>query len=417
LRQAAEQGLISAQLRFATLLRQGRVIEQNLPLSAHYFKFAADQGSLEGQLEYAICLVRGNGISINHRESEYYLRQAVQQGDMRAQMRLGICLLSGLFGRFDFDEARALFDLASISNPFGQFLRDSLCQSDYELITLSEFSSNGSIYSVLRNSSDQSIPLIRLLNSREDDHHSFPIWQQAAQFSLGYLVDLSQTQRCNLGSLPTDLLSGESIQNMTKRIFRMYTIECSLYKNVNHFLRCFPINIIGKFMNELKGILHYIYLLQSSLEYCSYHHPLSKDVIVYRGFQSGGKRLAPLYGSMINEVIVWSSFTSTSTNRAYVINHFIKNEDSILFEIALHPGNVAVSIKQYSAIPSESEILIAASTGFKIEGVEYIELEIQKSDSLSVVMIPLVKLSYFLSWSDFNIDEQPLTVLVEGDAI
>jgi hypothetical protein len=79
----------------------------------------------------------------------------------------------------------------------------------------------------------------------------------------------------------------------------MYTVESSLYKNVNHFLRCFPIKIVGKVLTELKGILHYIYLLQSSLNYRSYYHPLSDDLFVYRGFASGG-RLAPLYESMID---------------------------------------------------------------------------------------------------------------------
>jgi hypothetical protein len=118
-------------------------------------------------------------------------------------------------------------------------------------------------------------------------------------------------------------------------------------------------------MNELKGILHYIYLLQSSLEYCSHYYPLSKECVVYRGYRSGGVRLAPLYESMIDEVIVWSGFTSTSTNRAYVMRQFIKDEDSILFEIALHPGDVAVSMRQYSVILLESEILIAASLGSK----------------------------------------------------
>jgi hypothetical protein len=151
------------------------------------------------------------------------------------------------------------------------------------------------------------------------------------------------------------------------------------------------------------------------LEYCSHHHPLLNDIIVYRGFVSNGSRFAPLYESMIDEVIVWSGFTSTSTDRDYVINHYITNEDSILFEIALHPGNVAISIQDYSDFPSESEILIAASTGFKVEGVEYIDVEIRQSDSLKVMRIPLVKLNYWLSWSDFDINQYPSTVLIEGN--
>jgi hypothetical protein len=367
LRRAADQGSISAQLRFATLLRQGRMISQDLSLSAHYFKLPANQGSIEGQLEYAICLLRGAGVSIDRQECESYLRQAVKQGDMRAQMRLGICLLCGMFGRFDFNEARALFNLASVSNRFAQVLRDSLCQSDYELITVSEFLSKGRLFSILRSSSNESISLIRLLNSdfddyNKDDDHLLLIWQEVARLSFEYLIDLSQDQSDILESLPTDLLSCDSILEMIDRIFRMYTVECSLYKNVNHFLRYFPIHVICKFMKELKGILRHIYLLQSSLEYYSHYNPLSNDIVVYRAFASDGVRLAPLYESMIDEVIVWSSFTSTSTDRDHVIEHFVKNGDGILLEIALHPGNAAISIEEHSVHQLESEILIAAST-------------------------------------------------------
>jgi hypothetical protein len=104
--------------------------------------------------------------------------------------------------------------------------------------------------------------LIRLLNfdfgdDHEDDRHHLLIWQEIARFSFEYLIDLSQSQLHALRSLPTDLLSCESISDMIGLIFRMYTIECSLYQNVNHFLRCFPVKIVGKFLTELKGILHY----------------------------------------------------------------------------------------------------------------------------------------------------------------
>jgi hypothetical protein len=95
----------------------------------------------------------------------------------------------------------------------------------------------------------------------------------------------------------------------------------------------------------------------------------------------------------------------------------MKDKDSILFEIALHPGNVAICIADHSVRPSESQILIAASTGFKIEGVEYIDVEMQSSDCSKVVTIPVVKMSYFLSWSDFDIDECPPRSLIESDSI
>jgi hypothetical protein len=81
----------------------------------------------------------------------------------------------------------------------------------------------------------------------------------------------------------------------------MDTIESPLYKNINHFLRCFPVCLICKFMNELKGLLHYSYLLQSSFEYIKFIHPFQSDVIVCRGLQTGGKKLIALYVSMIGE--------------------------------------------------------------------------------------------------------------------
>jgi TPR repeat protein len=180
MRRAAVNGSISAQLCFATLLRHGRAIKHDLPHSTHYFKLASDQISIEGQFRYAICLLCGDGVSIDHPECENYFSQAVKQGDMRAQMRLGICLLWGMFGRFEFDKARALLDLASVSNRFAQVLRDSLCQSDCELVAPLEFSSKGSIFAILRSSSNESIPLIRLLNfhlgdCNEDDRHQLLI--------------------------------------------------------------------------------------------------------------------------------------------------------------------------------------------------------------------------------------------------
>jgi hypothetical protein len=61
-------------------------------------------------------------------------------------------------------------------------------------------------------------------------------------------------------------------------------------------------------MNELKDLLYYPYVLQPSIEYIKCIHPFQSDVIVYRGLQTGGKKLIPLYVSMIGEIIVWSSF-------------------------------------------------------------------------------------------------------------
>jgi hypothetical protein len=254
------------------------------------------------------------------------------------------------------------------------------------------------------------------------DHISnFNVWKDIARHCFEYLIDLSRDQSHALSALPTDLISCNTISDMIPLIFRMYTIECSLYKTMNHFLRCFPIKLVGKFVRELSGILHYIYLLQSSLEYCSRKDPLANATVVYRVISGNGSRLGSLYESMIDEVIVWPSFTSTSTDRAFVIAHFIKDEDSILFEIRLHPGAVPASIQAYSAVPSESEYLIAASSGFKVDAVDYVDVDVniggQSSDGLRRLRIPEVKLSYCLSWSDFDINERPVAVLIESEEI
>jgi hypothetical protein len=178
------------------------------------------------------------------------------------------------------------------------------------------------------------------------------------------VIDLGEKESVALSSLPTDLVACTSIPDMIALILLMYTVECSLYKNANHFLRCFSIRLIHYFLGKLKGFLCYIYLLQSSLGYCSHNRPISQEIVVYRGFRTGGTRLASFYQSMVDEVIVWAGFTSTSMNRDYVIHDFIVDNDSILFEITLHPGDVAVELGDYSVAPSESEILIAASSGF-----------------------------------------------------
>jgi TPR repeat protein len=86
LRRAAAGGISSAQLRFAVLLRQGRVIRQDLGCSAHYLKLTSDQGSIEEQLEYSIFLLHGDGVSKKVGESERYLRLAAAQDNIRAQM-------------------------------------------------------------------------------------------------------------------------------------------------------------------------------------------------------------------------------------------------------------------------------------------------------------------------------------------
>jgi hypothetical protein len=274
----------------------------------------------------------------------------------------------------------------------------------------------------LRWSYDDSIPLIQILNPKlcnfaVDASDRFSAWRDLSGQSFQYLFDLlgngssSDGESNPLGILESKLFDRISIAEIVQLIVRMYTLESRLYGNINTFLRCFPIRLISKFMKELNGVLRYIYLLQSSIEYLSRLRPLQEDIQVYRGFRSRGSYFASLFESMIGDVIVWAGFTSTSTDRDRVIADFIE-EDGILFKINLHVGDVGVSICNYSQFKSENEILIAASSGFRVESVDFKDVEGRELNSSS---FPKVTLSYFLHWSDFDLEQRPSPVLVESD--
>jgi hypothetical protein len=164
-------------------------------------------------------------------------------------------------------------------------------------------------------------------------------------------------------------------------------------------------------------MLRYIYLLQSSIECSAHAHPLESEFVVYRGIRRDGARLVSLYESMIGEMIVWPGFTSTSTERDCVLEEFILDEDSMLFEITLYPGSVAVDLhrSQISAHEYESEILIAASSGFVIDEVDHLDIPNRGPDRRSILRIPLIRMRYSLSWSDFDIDASPVSVLIQSD--
>jgi hypothetical protein len=197
---------------------------------------------------------------------------------------------------------------------------------------------------------------------------------------------------------------------MIPLIFKMYSAESPLSGNVNDFLRKFPIEVVSKFEKELVGVLSYIDLLQSSIEQHWLAHPLPADCTVYRGFPMDGRLCGLLYETMIGEVIVWRGFSSTSRDRDGVISTFVGSGAGVLFEISLPLGAVAVSIAEFSEF-EESEILIAASTAFLVDSVDWIRVSFSPtsdSDSGSGEFeIPCVHLSYFAGWWDFDLDHCP----------
>jgi hypothetical protein len=170
--------------------------------------------------------------------------------------------------------------------------------------------------------------------------------------------------------------------------------------------------VLGKLLKELGGILSYIYLLQSSIDYLSQVHPIESDITVYRGLSSDGHSLSELYDSMIGELIVWRGFTSTSRNFQYVINRFVRDDRGILFEIVLHPGDVAADIRCYSEYRNESEVLIASSSIFRVVSVDQIVVRNQGASDSQLFRILKVTLHYEMSWFDFRINKRPPSFLV-----
>jgi hypothetical protein len=339
LEMAADQGLKAAQVFYGDLLRRGNMICFNQASSAQYYKLAADQWDPDGSLKYANCLLYGDGVEMNKEVAELYFQFAASEGNLNGQMQYRIALLSGLLGRFDFEAASRQFRAASSSNQFARMLVEELADSEEEsLLSLESFEIFPNYFTFLQSDSDQRIPLIQILNSHLnvgsiDPVRVIAVWKETAQVVLQYMCDFSRKDWEELQSLPMDLASCASIESMICIILKMYSIESSLYKNMNCFLRRFPQRLVPTFMKELRGLLSYIYLLQSSIAYCSRMQPLGEGVIVYRGISSKGSELCPLYESMIGNIIDWPSFTSTSLDVKSVIRRFGKKGDGILFEI------------------------------------------------------------------------------------
>jgi hypothetical protein len=88
---------------------------------------------------------------------------------------------------------------------------------------------------------NKTIPLIRILNPHlcilaVPSDLPFQPWKKLARFTMDYLVRLFQTESI-FRSLPTDLSSCNTISEMIPLILKTYSLECSLCKNMNRFLR------------------------------------------------------------------------------------------------------------------------------------------------------------------------------------
>jgi hypothetical protein len=116
---------------------------------------------------------------------------------------------------------------------------------------------------------------------------------------------------------------------------------------------------------------------------------------------------------MVGEVIISPAFTSTSRDLRYTIQHFADSDDAVIFQFLLHGDAVAADIQHLSAFPAESEVLIAASSTFRVDGLSEMEVPPEWSSG-RVRVLPMISLSSYIPWYDLDIDREPPRFLIES---
>jgi hypothetical protein len=225
-------------------------------------------------------------------------------------------------------------------------------------------------------------------------------------------MDLSRGGSTLLSTFANALLKCQSVSEMIHLMLNMWMKDSPLSALVNEFMNRFPIQMIGQFILDVKGIVNCIYLLQSSIEHFSHDHPFETDLIVYVK-EPKAEVNVQLYISLIGEVIVKPGFIIGSTQQHEVMVGI--GNDDFLIEITVHPGNAVVPLCDFSGIPNESGVLIAASTGFFVDAVEYIEHPDGSDADVSTIW--LVKLSYWSSWYELIIDGQLEAIVLDIEQI
>jgi hypothetical protein len=155
-------------------------------------------------------------------------------------------------------------------------------------------------------------------------------------------------------------------------------------------------------VKELRGLLSYVYLLQSAIHSWWQLHPIAEDTVVYRGIPRLRQNLEPLYLSAVDEIVLWRGFTSTSRRIETAVRNFAKDRSGTLFEITLSSGCSAADISSFSA-HRESEVLIAARPAFHVDSADEYRLSTAAAESEREAVLPFVKLSFAFSWFDFEL--------------
>lgn len=112
LREKAEQGNASAQLRLGIAYANGRGVPQDDAESARWHELAARQGNALSQWNLGLAYARGKGVGQDFAKAVIWIRQAAQQGDAVAQRYMGKAYAEGKGVEQDIAQAYVWFSLA-----------------------------------------------------------------------------------------------------------------------------------------------------------------------------------------------------------------------------------------------------------------------------------------------------------------
>lgn len=163
----------------------------------------------------------------------------------------------------------------------------------------------------------------------------------------------------------------------------LYTVESAFYTTLNKFMRTADRNSVKPFFPYLKLLLNALGKL-----------PIPKEkLVVWRGikiaqnkFQTFLKNLRELQTD--DEDLIWWSPTSCTLEMKTAQNFLKKgNGVKVLFNVESRTG---VYVQQFSAIPSEQEVLLRPGTAFEVKNI------CEMASNLWIVQIQEKKLDYAL---------------------
>ncbi len=93
--EAANQGVVEAQLQLGYLYLNGSGVDKNLARAFSLFKKAAEQDDVNGQLQLGMMFDNGLGVPRDYGEAAFWYDKAARQNSANAQITLGLMYAVG----------------------------------------------------------------------------------------------------------------------------------------------------------------------------------------------------------------------------------------------------------------------------------------------------------------------------------